>query len=142
MVCVGCTVCVPEEATCPRPTIDTFVASVVFHVSTELPPGAIVLGFAVIVAIGAGAVSGAVGGGGGAGFFLWHPATVSSAARLAVTTRNLRFEYCTCLSSFKERNCGLTRTKRDRIPARSSSTCHFQLQLGIVLLPPPWVSCC
>src|ERR1700683_1977245 len=62
VVCVAFTVCVPEDAPWPRPTIDTFVASVVFHVSTELPPGAIVLGLAVIVAIGAGAVSGAAGG--------------------------------------------------------------------------------
>jgi hypothetical protein len=43
---------------------------VVFHVSVELPPGAIVLGSAAIVAIGAGALAGGAGGGGGAEFFL------------------------------------------------------------------------
>jgi hypothetical protein len=103
VVCVGVTVCVPDEATWPRPTIDTFDASVVFHDSVALPPGVIVLGSAVIVAIGAGAEAGGAGGGGGAGFFLWHPATVSKAARLAATTKDVRFEYFTCLSSFKER---------------------------------------
>jgi hypothetical protein len=59
----------------------------------------IVLGSAVIVAIGAGAEAGGAGGGGGAGFFLWHPATVSKAAKLAATTNDVRFEYFTCLSS-------------------------------------------
>jgi hypothetical protein len=49
-------------------------------------------GEAVIEAVGAGACAVGGGGAGGAGFFLWHPATVSSAAKLAASTMDLRFE--------------------------------------------------
>jgi hypothetical protein len=71
------------------------------------------LGSAVIVAIGVGAVAGGAGGGGGAGFFLWHPATVSIAARLTAITRDVRFEIFTCLSSFRERFGGFYQGKKE-----------------------------
>ena len=112
----------------------------------RVPPGVTVLGSAVIVAIGAGAVAGGAGGGGGAAFFLWHPATVSIAAKLAATPG-------TCDSNISRVSPpsgsvlgvlyqGKTELQLScsRLPATQLP--HFQLQFGIVLLPPPWVSCC
>jgi hypothetical protein len=72
--------------------MDTSVASVVFQVSVAVSPALMLSGEAVIEAVGAGACAVGGGGAGGAGFFLWHPATVSSAAKLAASTMDLRFE--------------------------------------------------
>jgi hypothetical protein len=86
---------------------------------------------ALIVAIGAGAVSGGVGGGGGAGFFLWHPATISIAAKPAATTRDVRFIFSTFLSSFKERFGGfLPGHMQVTIPPRIKINHSFPAPVG------------
>src|SRR5579875_668074 len=85
----------PLAATCPRPSIETSVALDVCQLRVVEPPGLIVSGLAVMEAVGAGAVAGGAGGGGGAGFFLWQPATVSTAAKLAASARDFLIVCCT-----------------------------------------------
>ena len=63
------------------PSIEISVASVVFHASTAPPPGLMVSGVTVMVAVGAGEVAAGGGGGGGGTAFLWQPA-----ARVRVAT--------------------------------------------------------
>jgi hypothetical protein len=64
------------------PSIETSVASLVFHERITLSPGFMLFGVALMVAVGAVPLSAAAGGGGGGGgaAFLPHPAKAASTA--------------------------------------------------------------
>ena len=71
---VGVTFVAPLGSTLPMPSMVTSLAKSVDHDRRAAWPGAMVLGFAVNVAVGAGADGGGIGVG-GVGFFLLQAAT-------------------------------------------------------------------
>jgi hypothetical protein len=70
----------PLESTLPIPSMVTSLAKSVFQVRVEAPPAAMVLGFAVNIAVGAGGLAAGGGGGGGGCFFLQPAARRISAS--------------------------------------------------------------
>src|ERR1700727_1745545 len=73
------------------------VASLVFQARTAPPPGVMVSGVTVIVAVGAGEVAVGGGGGGGGTAFLWQPA---ARVNVATAMSEAKCLWCRVLTMF------------------------------------------